>query len=301
MGLEPVFRMCKSTAALGDFCFCSSFRSSFGIEVEKLLEFLALFLDILLADFGVNLSHGGDIGPAAGAHGYLLGDAKMIGEGSEGSPQAVDADFGQTLSSADPVDRLPDLIWVAGVYQRILFICFYYCLPELGEDERDRAPGRSVFVLFPMYQGVVLALNSRSVDVYAVIFKVYIRPFQRKNLRTAQAGEGEKGGDFTALSLDGREEYRDLFRCEEWQFIRNDLRQTDVYFSAGGVQDHGGQEAPGVLQGFGGTPLRFLVYGALPLILGCSSNVPAHRGLEAGAGNGTIAPDGGWRENVLTG
>ena len=59
MGLEPVYTAAKTAAALRGINWRSSFRSSFGVEVEKLLEYLTLVMDVLLADLSVNFTHCG--------------------------------------------------------------------------------------------------------------------------------------------------------------------------------------------------------------------------------------------------
>ena len=224
MGLEPKSLIAKSTAALAFFVFRSSFRSSFRGEVEKGLEQKALILNVFLAYLGVDLSHGGYIRPSAGSHCDFFRDTQVVCQGSEGPPETVYTDCWKSFLLADPVHRLPDLIWVARINQGVALIGGQHGFPQLGQDERYGSTGGCVLILLALNQGIVTPLHGGSVDVDAVIVQVYIFPMKGQNLRTAEAGQGQEGCYLTAFTFDGCQEYRDLLGGQEGQFVWHDLR-----------------------------------------------------------------------------
>ena len=285
--------------ALSKLGLRSSFRSSFGGEVKKGLEYGSLIVDVLLADLRVDLAHGGDIRPAAGAHGYLLGNTKVVGETGEGTAKAVDTDFRQTIGAADAVDGLPDLIGVAGIDIRAGLIGLIHGGTKLRQEKRNGAPGGAILVLFTMNENAVFILNGRAMDIDAAIVQIDILPLQCKYFRAAEGGKSQKGGYLTAFAVNGIQKDGDLLSGQEGKVIGNHLGETDGDLGAGAVKDHSGEKAPGIFQGLGRAELGLLIDGTLPFVRG-GGNVPAEAGLKPGTGYSTIATDGGGGENILT-
>lgn len=196
---------------------------------------------------------------------------------------------------------MPDLIWVARINQGVALIGGQHGFPQLGQDERDGSTGGCVLILLALNQGIVTPLHGGSVDVDAVIVQVYIFPMKGQDFRTAEAGQGQEGCYLTAFTFDGCQEDRDLFGGQEGQFVGHDLRQPDIHLPAGGFLDHGGEKSPGILERLCAALLGFLVDGPLPLFLGGRADVPAHGSLEPGPGNGAVATDRRWRQDVFPG
>lgn len=258
-------------------------------------------MEVFLGDLRIDLPHGGNIGPAAGAHGDFFRDAQVVGQGGKRSAEAVDTDLWQIVLLAEPVNGLPDLVGVTGVDQRVALICVFHRLTELGKNEGDGPAGSGVFILLALDQLTVFVLDGSTMDMDTVVYQVDIVPAEGKNLGPAEAGQGQQGGDFTAFAVNGFQEGGDLLGGEEGEVIGYHLREPDGYLGAGGILDHRGEKAPGIFKGFGGTQFCLCVYDPLPLVRCGGGNIPLHGGLESGAGDGPVPTDGGWGQDILPG
>ena len=67
-------------------------------------------LNVCLGDVGVDLVHGGGVGPAADFHSDPLWDLQVIGQGGEAVAQAVESHIGQPFSRQQLLEPVAEVI-----------------------------------------------------------------------------------------------------------------------------------------------------------------------------------------------
>ena len=117
--------------------------------IEKIAELLRAFCNVILRYVGVNVTHGGVVGPATNFHCGFLRNVEMVCQRGEAVTEAVVADFWQPVVSANPIYSVFDCADFHGHHISAGFRCSLKGIQQRWDDW-DGSGGGLCLVLLPV-------------------------------------------------------------------------------------------------------------------------------------------------------